>query len=104
MSNLKSFIFIATMVCCASGTSVYAKPGGAGGGPTGGMSGSHMTQSGLANTNGPNAVDRDKGLDRATDRRNTRAAEHGKALRSRKHKHKGGKVVARLLQNQSSAI
>ncbi|HYT15061.1 MAG TPA: hypothetical protein VEL80_01545, partial [Burkholderiales bacterium] len=66
------------MILGASGTCAYAR-GGAGGSPAGGMAGSHMSKQGLANTNGPMAADRDKGLDRAADRRNKEAAEHSKA-------------------------
>ena len=45
----------------------------------GGASASHMSSQGLANTNGPNAVDRDKGLDRAEDRKSAKGVAHGKA-------------------------
>ncbi len=94
MRNLKSLILIATMVLGASGTCAYAR-GGAGGSPAGGMAGSHMSKQGLANTNGPMAADRDKGLDRAADRRNKEAAEHSKAGQSKKHK-KSGKAAAKV--------
>jgi hypothetical protein len=40
---------------------------GSRGGP-GGMSGSHMSSRGLANTNGHHALDRDRGRARAADR------------------------------------
>lgn len=63
----------------------YAKQSSGAVGPTGGMAGSHMTNQGLANTNGPNATDRDKGLDRAADRRNEEATEHSKAMHPKKH-------------------
>ena len=93
MRNLvKLLISIAAMVFGASGTSVYARPGGAGGGPSGGMAGSHMSQQGLANTNGPQAADRDKGLDRAADRRNKEVAAHSKTGKS---KNKSGKAAAK---------
>ena len=95
MRNLKSLILIATMVLGVSGTCVYARPGGAGGGSAGGMSGSHMNPKGLANTSGPRAADRDKGLDRAADRRNKEAAEHSKAGQSKKHMKKSGKAPAK---------
>ncbi len=96
MRNLKSLILIATMVLGASGTCAYARPGGAGGGSAGGMAGTHMSQQGLANTNGPMAADRDKGLDRAADRRNKEAAEHSKAGQSKKHMKKSGKAAAKV--------
>lgn len=40
----------------------------------GGASASHMSAQGVANTNGPNAADRDKGLDRAEDRMSAQGA------------------------------
>lgn len=63
----------------------YAKQSGGSGGPTGGMIGSPMNNQGLTNTNGPNATDRDKGLDRAADRRNEEAAEQSKAVHPKKY-------------------
>lgn len=42
--------------------------GGGGGGMGGGMSGSHMGGSGMTNTNGPTAADRDTGKAHASDR------------------------------------
>lgn len=95
MRNLKSLILITTIVFGVSGTSVYAKPGGAGGGPAGGMADGHMSQQGLSNTNGPQAADRDKGLDRAADRSNTKAATHSKTGMSKKHKNKSGKAATK---------
>jgi len=50
---------------------VYAKGGGGGG--MGGMSGSHMSGSGMSNSNGPAAADRDTGKARASDRHATDA-------------------------------
>lgn len=85
MRNLKPQVLIATLVLAVSGFCAYAKPGGGGAGSMGGMAGSHMGSQGLANTNGPNAIDRDKGLGRAADRRNQEAAEHSKAGHPMKH-------------------
>ena len=45
----------------------------------GGVSASHMSPQGAANTNGPNAVDREKGLARAEQRRSASGTEHQKA-------------------------
>jgi hypothetical protein len=45
----------------------------------GGQSASHMSSQGLANSNGPNAGDRDKGRDRAGDRRSAQGQTHQKA-------------------------
>jgi len=59
------------------------------------MEGSHVSQQGLVNTNGSQAADRDKGLDRAADTRSKEAAEHSKAGKSKKHKNKSGKAAAK---------
>ena len=45
----------------------------------GGLSGSHISTQGSANTNGPNAMDRDTGLDRAQDRMSDKGVAHNKA-------------------------
>jgi hypothetical protein len=50
--------------------------------PSGGMSSGNMSTEGAANTNGPSAMDRDTGLDRAEDRANAEGLDHGKALQS----------------------
>jgi hypothetical protein len=52
---------------------------GAGGGGAGGVSGTHSSDQGMANSNGPNSPDRDKGLARAEDRRSTEGTENSKA-------------------------
>lgn len=44
-----------------------------------GASPSHISAQGAANTNGRNAADRDKGLDRAEDRKSTKGPAHSKA-------------------------
>ncbi len=44
----------------------------------GGSSGSHLSAQSRANTNGPNAADRDTGLDRAEDRMRDQGADHSK--------------------------
>lgn len=66
-------------------------PGGrASAGTPGGMSAGHMSATGLANTNGPQAADRDKGLDRAEDRMSAEGASHEKAqaaqAKSKRHR------------------
>jgi hypothetical protein len=58
-----------------STAAVAATPQASGG--MGGMSNSHMSASGMAHTNGPNAADRDFGRDRAEDRRATAAGTAG---------------------------
>jgi len=55
----------------------------------GGASASHMSPQGAANTNGPNAVDREKGLARAEQRRSASGAAHQKATT---HANKGKKA------------
>ena len=56
----------------------------------GGASASHMSSQGLANSNGPNAADRDKGLARAEDRMSARGLTHEKATKHAS-KHRGKK-------------
>jgi hypothetical protein len=46
------------------------------------MSSQHMSASGMSNTNGPDAIDRDKGVARAEDRRSDRGASHERAKQS----------------------
>lgn len=81
---------------------VYAKGGGGGGGmgggmggSMGGMSGSHMSGSGLTNTNGPTAADRDLGRSRASDRRATDAARKTSKDVADKAKGKGKGLLTR---------
>ena len=54
----------------------YARSAGAN---PGGMSASHISSQGAANTNGPNATDRDKGLERAGDRMSAQGQAHAKS-------------------------
>src|SRR5437867_1078401 len=56
----------------------------------GSASASHMSSRGMANTNGPNAVDRDKGLARAEDRMSAKGLAHEKAT-THATKHHGKK-------------
>lgn len=53
-----------------------------GGGMAGGMSAGHMSAEGMANTNGPDAADRDAGQARAEDRQSATAAGHEKTHKS----------------------
>ena len=67
-----------TIVGLSAGPLLAGPHGGGGGAGVGGMSGvngsfggmsaSHMSTMGMAHTNGPNAADRDFGMDRASDR------------------------------------
>jgi hypothetical protein len=59
----------------------------------GGQSASHMSSQGLANSNGPNAADRDKGLERAEDRRSSQGQAHQKATTHATKRH-GKKAAA----------
>ena len=100
------FTLVVAALVAAGGSVAYARGGGgmggggmggemSGGGMSGGgMSGGHMSQEGMANTNGPDAADRDKGMDRAEDRRNSSAAEHGKATAKKKTHRKGGDATS----------
>jgi len=54
-----------------------ARSTGSASGQFGGVSGSHAQ--GSANTNGPNALDRDTGLNRSQDRMSDHGAAHNKA-------------------------
>ncbi|CAJ0682783.1 hypothetical protein [Ralstonia mannitolilytica] len=67
----------AVSLLCTVSLTAHAKGGNAGGG-----SAAHMSGQGMANTNGPETLDRDKGRARAADR----AHQHGK---STQHKHAG---------------
>lgn len=68
-------IAIAGLLTCTS-AAVLARGGG--GGP-GGTSSAHISNQGIQNTNGPNAADRDKGLERAEDRMSQEGLAHEKA-------------------------
>lgn len=73
-----SLAVVAACLLAGASLAVFAAPGGGGSAP-GGMSGGHMSAAGLANTNGPQATDRDKGQERAEDRRSAAGASHEKA-------------------------
>jgi len=47
--------------------------------PNGGKSASHISPQGVTNSNGPNAVDREKGQARSKQRKNQQGLAHGKA-------------------------
>ena len=80
MLNKAIIAAVAAAMACG-GATAFARGGGGG---MGGNSGSHMSPSGIKNTNGPNSPDRDKGLDRAEDRRSKQGAAHEKADRPKK--------------------
>ncbi|MGE5468472.1 MAG: hypothetical protein ACM3Y9_13690 [Ignavibacteria bacterium] len=86
MSN-KIILAVAAASFALAAASAQARGNMGGGmGTGGGMSSGHMSAEGMANTNGPNAADRDKGLARAEDRQNAMAASHEKAQKHRKAK------------------
>ena len=66
-----------------------ARGGGAGGGGNGGNSGGaasgHASKEAVVNSNGSFAGDRDKGLQRAEDRRSSEGSSHEKAQTNRMH-------------------
>jgi hypothetical protein len=94
----KITVFLIAVFFVGASSIVMARAGG-GGGHMGGVSAGHISDLGLTNTNGPDAADRDKGLDRAEDRMSQQGIEHQKADEavdtksghndSGKRKHKG---------------
>ncbi|MFJ1259287.1 hypothetical protein [Cupriavidus sp. CuC1] len=69
-----------------------ARGGGAGGGGFGnggnfgGAASGHASNEAVMNSNGSSASDRDKGLQRAEDRRNSEGSSHEKAQTNRMHR------------------
>ncbi|WER49981.1 hypothetical protein CupriaWKF_23035 [Cupriavidus sp. WKF15] len=77
MTRVQWMVAATMSLLCAASVSAYAK-----GGNAGGSSATHISNQGMANTNGPDAADRDKGQARSADR----AHQHGK---SGQHAHAG---------------
>ena len=78
--NRQISVLAASLVLALAAGSAFAKgPGGNAGGMGGGQSAQHFSEQGMANTNGPNAADRDKGLERARDRMHEEGLENSKA-------------------------
>jgi len=76
-----AYSFVATIAASLLVGTTAAGAHGAGGmsgmhGNFGGQSMSHMSSQGLANSNGPNSVDRDFGRDRASDRMSASGMKH----------------------------
>jgi hypothetical protein len=85
----KTIIIVTAMLLTSVSAATFARGGGSGGGMSGGMSSNHISNAGLRNTNGPHAADRDKGLQRAEDRRNSKSLAHKTSKsRHRISKHK----------------
>jgi hypothetical protein len=82
---MKKYIpaLIASIVLAAATGSAFARGEAPGG--FGGASSSHGSTQEIRNSNGPNAMDRDKGVARAQDRRNSHAM---KRPASKKYRHK----------------
>lgn len=79
---------VVTSVLLGVGPAAFAAAGGGhGAGHAGGNSATHMSSGGLLKTNGPDAVDRDKGRERAGDRMSLKGATHTKAGLAHHHKH-----------------
>jgi hypothetical protein len=74
MKRLLSILACAALAASLS-VSAFARGGGASGGGSGPAAGSHA----LENSNGRFAEDRDKGQERAEDRRSAQGASHEKA-------------------------
>jgi len=77
---MKPLILPAMLAAALAIAPVAAFARGANANP-GGASASHMSSQGLANTNGPNAADRDKGLERGEDRMSAKGLAHQKATK-----------------------
>lgn len=96
----RALVVAASLVLAGTGTVALARGGGAGGpggGHADGMSSQHMGSQGMDNTNGPNAADRDKGLERAEDRMSEQGLAHSKAddaQSTTKHRSPGKKGAA----------
>lgn len=93
MSKTRVLSLIAIAILATSSMAAFAQRGGGGmgggaagaRGDFGGRSDSHISGSGLRNSNGPDAIDRDRGHARAADRSEMRArAPSGKAHSHRK--------------------
>ena len=79
----KHILGMVVLMACIGSTTVMAKGGGGGGGAGAGGGVGAMGGKSAANSNGIHSLDRDKGLDRAADRRNP----HSTAVKhTKKHK------------------
>ena len=79
MTRMRTMLGTAAVSACVALTAnAYARDGANAnvGANAGGMSSSHIGAQGSANTNGPNATDRNYGVDRAQDRANANANVH----------------------------
>jgi hypothetical protein len=83
MRTLKSMAFTMAVILCVYGSAAWARPGG---GP-GGHSAENAHRA--SNWNSPKSSDRDKGLERAEERRSEQWAEHNQVGHPKKHAKKG---------------
>jgi hypothetical protein len=77
----------AAILLTSASVTTFARGGGGGGGGThfGGASSQHISSEGMKNTNGANAADRDKGLQRSADRANQKGLTHKKTNKGKAH-------------------
>lgn len=90
MNKIRLFSLIAVSTLAATSIAAHAHGGGGGmggglraGGDFGGRSASHISAEGLRNSNGSDALDRDKGRARAADR----DALHSGSRHTKAHSH-----------------
>lgn len=93
MKNRLLIVAGALLISAAPALAQHGRGGGVGGmgsmpdmSRVGGNSLGHMSPEGREKTNGPNAADRDRGADRASDRRSAEGAAHSNQRHTR-HKH-----------------
>ncbi|WP_202635555.1 hypothetical protein [Rugosibacter aromaticivorans] len=91
------FVIATTVFLASTSVTTFARGGPGGGGHAGsmgGMSPEHISSQGMQNTNGPDASDRDKGLERAEDRMSQEGLTHEKAGAAHsKHKRHGSPMT-----------
>ncbi|PFH08002.1 hypothetical protein BCF11_0353 [Collimonas sp. PA-H2] len=81
----KACIVGAALLLASASITTFARGGG--GSHAGGTSTQHISSEGLKNTNGTNALDRDKGLQRSADRESQKGLAHKTANKGKMHKH-----------------
>jgi hypothetical protein len=75
----------AAILLTSASVTTFARGGGGGGTHSGGTSSQHISSEGMKNTNGANAADRDKGLQRSADRANQKGLTHKKTNKGKAH-------------------
>jgi len=75
----------AAILLGSASVTTFARAGGGGGTHFGGASSQHISSEGMKNTNGANAADRDKGLQRSADRANQKGLTHKKTNKGKAH-------------------